>query len=46
MQIWKFHFLGRALYKRSNQQCPENFELLMLEILQLFPREIDIFLEK
>ena len=46
MQIWKFHFLGWVLYKRSKQQYPENFELLMLEILELFPREIDIFLEK
>ena len=42
MQIWKFHYMIGFILK----QYPENFALLMLEIIEFITREICIFLKK
>ena len=41
MQIWKFHKMFEFIWK----QYPDNFALLILDILELFTREIWIFLK-
>ena len=42
MQIWKFHHMFGFIYK----QYPENFGSLILRTLELFTREVCMFLKK
>ena len=42
MQIWKFHYMFGFIYK----QYPENFGSLILRTLELFTREVCMFLKK
>ena len=42
MQIWKFHYMVGFIKKNY----PKNFALLSLGILELFTREVSIFLKK
>ena len=42
MQIWKFHYMVGTIQK----QYPENFAFFNLRILELFTREVYIFLKK
>ena len=42
MQIWKFHYMLGFIWKQN----PENFAFLTLRILELFNREVCIFVKK
>ena len=42
MQIWKFHNMLGSIWKEYS----ENFAFLNLRILELFTREVFIFLKK